>query len=181
MQKSLLELDLRFEKAAIPFCDELAEKLHSLTWDSESFDDWLYDENDEAICVKVTLHLAAVRAVDRRGRPHLYLARQTRHSRDDQGIDDLIPCENMSELEQLIETEKERIAFTVENMVLFDGRYWWHWEEESGKVVFTERFTGNEHDGLESDTGQVAGAPEINDAGSDHGSHSLAPPAPTTR
>jgi hypothetical protein len=143
MQSNLLDLGLNFERRDIPFEDELATRLERLAWQSEPFNSFMYDEDDEPVLVKSTLHLRALRTFGKKGTPHLYLARQLRCSSIEEPIDDIIACKDISELEQIFETEKDQVEFGIANKVMFDGhRYWWRWKEEDGKVIFTERFIG---------------------------------------
>jgi len=144
MQSNLLDLGLRFERRAIPLEDELGTRLERLAWQSEPFNSFMYDEDDEPVLVKSTLHLKALRAFSKKGTPHLYLARCVHCSHLDEPLDDIIACKDISELEQLFETEKEQVEFGIANNVLFDGRYWSKWQEEDGKVIFTEKFIGGD-------------------------------------
>ena len=140
MQKSLLGLELKFAATDIPFEDQLGARLERLAWQSEPFDSWKYDDNDEAVLIKATLHLRAVRTFPKKGAPRLYLERRLQCSHLDEPLGDLIRAADMSELEQLFETEKDQVEFSIANNAMFDGhRYWWKWQEENGKVIFTER------------------------------------------
>ena len=144
MQSNLLDLGLSFERRDIPFEDELGTQLERLAWQSEPFNSWTYDENDDAVLTKATLHLGAVRTFPKKGAPRLYLHRQLRCSHLEEPLDDIIRAANMSELEQLFETEKDQVEFSIANNVMFDGRYWWKWRQEEGKVIFNERFIGGD-------------------------------------
>ena len=140
MQKSLFDLELKFAATDIPFLDEMGTRLERLAWQSEPFDSWMYNDNDEAVLIKATLHLRAIRTFPRKGAPRLYLHRQTRCSHLDEPLDDIIACKDISELEQIFEAEQDQVELSIANKAMFDGhRYWWKWREEEGKVVFTER------------------------------------------
>jgi len=141
MQKNLFDLELKFAATDIPFEDELSTRLQRLAWQSTPFDNWTYDDNDDAVLIKATLHLRAVRTFPKKGAPRLYLERWLQCSHLDEPLNDLIQAADTSELEQLFETEKDQVEFSITNQVMFDGhRYWWKWREQDGKVIFTERF-----------------------------------------
>ena len=142
VQACLYDLGLKFA-GNNDFKDELKEQLDKLEWESESFVDFCYNDCEEMTLTNVITKLKGIRIFEK-NKTKFYLQRTSILEKF--GIDevsDSIKCKDISELEQLLQSEKDLIEWKIKIFkegLIWDGRrYCWKFKYENKKLYFTKK------------------------------------------